>query len=104
MIIDSRIRINFISQFKAVDPTILLFSTRFSICFDLFFYIFQHFFPSFSISFWFFFCFLITVPPERPVIYEAKRREKAQKVEAYNEGSDVLLVCEVNGGKYFIQI
>lgn len=52
----------------------------------------------------FFFLFrfiLFTVPPDRPIIYEAKRREKAKNVEAYNEGSDVLLVCEVTGGKFF---
>lgn len=47
MIIDCRIRISFISLFKAIDPIILLFSTRFSICFDPFFCIFQHFFPFF---------------------------------------------------------
>lgn len=39
------------------------------------------------------------VPPERPIIYDANRREKAKNVEAYNEGSDVSLVCEVTGGK-----
>ncbi|XP_031624769.1 neural cell adhesion molecule 2 isoform X1 [Contarinia nasturtii] len=41
----------------------------------------------------------VIVPPDRPIIYEAKRREKAKNVEAYNEGSDVLLVCEVTGGR-----
>lgn len=46
--------------------------------------------------------FFLTVPPDRPIIYESKRREKAKNVEAYNEGSDVLLVCEVTGGKYCI--
>lgn len=45
------------------------------------------------------FVFYFLVPPERPIIYEATRREKAKTVEAYNEGSDVVLVCEVNGGK-----
>ncbi|KAJ6600714.1 Synaptogenesis protein syg-2, partial [Pseudolycoriella hygida] len=38
------------------------------------------------------------VPPERPIIYETNRREKAKNVEAYNEGSDVVLICEVAGG------
>lgn len=42
------------------------------------------------------------VPPDRPIIYEAKRREKAKNVEAYNEGTDVLLVCEVTGGKFIL--
>lgn len=40
------------------------------------------------------------MPPDEPIIYEAKRREKAKNVELYNEGSDILLVCEVTGGKY----
>lgn len=42
---------------------------------------------------------LFAVPPDRPIIYESKRKEKAKNVEAYNEGSDVLLICEVTGGK-----
>lgn len=42
---------------------------------------------------------LLAVPPDRPIIYESKRKEKAKNVEAYNEGSDVLLICEVTGGK-----
>lgn len=41
------------------------------------------------------------VPPDRPIIYETKHREKAKTVEAFNEGSDVSLICEVNGGKLF---
>lgn len=40
------------------------------------------------------------MPPDRPIIYETKRGEKAKNVEAYNEGSDVLLICEVTGGEY----
>lgn len=43
---------------------------------------------------------LFLVPPDRPIIYETKRREKAKNVEAYNEGSDVVLICEVSGGTY----
>lgn len=41
----------------------------------------------------------VSVPPQRPVIYEASKRDAAKIVEAYNEGSDVLLVCEVTGGE-----
>lgn len=44
--------------------------------------------------------FFIAVPPNRPIIFETKRAEKAKNVEAYNEGSDVLLTCEVTGGKF----
>lgn len=44
------------------------------------------------------------VPPDRPIIYEASRREKAKNVEAYNEGSDVLLFCEVTGGKFHLTL
>lgn len=46
------------------------------------------------------FLFIIPVPPERPVILEADRKERLSNVAAYNEGSDVILICEVNGGKY----
>ncbi|XP_055382348.1 protein turtle homolog A [Condylostylus longicornis] len=41
----------------------------------------------------------VIVPPERPIIFDAKRHEKAKTVEAYNEGSDVVLICEVHGGR-----
>nr|CAD7423126.1 unnamed protein product [Timema monikensis] len=37
------------------------------------------------------------VPPERPVIYDAKRRDMTKILEPYNEGSDVNLICEVKG-------
>lgn len=43
--------------------------------------------------------FLVTVPPEKPVIYDGKRRDRTTVSEAYNEGSDVNLICEVSGGK-----
>lgn len=42
---------------------------------------------------------MFTVPPERPVIFSMDKKEKTKNVEAYNEGSDVLLICEVKGGK-----
>lgn len=46
-------------------------------------------------------CFeFLAVPPDRPIIYETKRKERAKNVEAYNEGTDILLICEVTGGKY----
>ncbi|XP_046401611.1 B-cell receptor CD22-like [Ischnura elegans] len=41
----------------------------------------------------------VIVPPERPVIFDAKRRDRAKVLEPYNEGSDVNLICEVNGGQ-----
>lgn len=43
-------------------------------------------------------CFIL-VPPSRPTIYDAKRRDRTKLVEPYNEGSNVLLICEVEGGK-----
>lgn len=45
--------------------------------------------------------FFITVPPNRPVIYDGKRRDRTTLLEAYNEGSDVNLICEASGGKEF---
>ncbi|XP_055848284.1 hemicentin-2 [Episyrphus balteatus] len=41
----------------------------------------------------------VIVPPDRPVIFDTKRHERTNNVEAYNEGSDVILVCEVGGGR-----
>ncbi|XP_055902155.1 protein turtle homolog A-like [Eupeodes corollae] len=41
----------------------------------------------------------VIVPPERPIIFDTKRHERTNNVEAYNEGSDVILVCEVGGGR-----
>ncbi|XP_066995324.2 neural cell adhesion molecule 2 [Anabrus simplex] len=41
----------------------------------------------------------VIVPPERLVIYDAKRRDRTQLIEPYNEGNDVSLVCEVKGGR-----
>lgn len=38
-------------------------------------------------------------PPERPVILDARRGVKTKLIEAYNEGSDVTLICEVKGGE-----
>ncbi|XP_066589277.1 B-cell receptor CD22-like isoform X2 [Prorops nasuta] len=43
--------------------------------------------------------FTIIVPPAKPVIYDAKRRDMSQISAAYPEGSDLELVCEVHGGK-----
>ncbi|XP_065086587.1 hemicentin-1-like [Ochlerotatus camptorhynchus] len=43
--------------------------------------------------------FTVVVPPDRPVIYDARRREKTNTVEPYSEGSDIQLVCEVKGGR-----
>ncbi|XP_066589298.1 kin of IRRE-like protein 2 isoform X5 [Prorops nasuta] len=41
--------------------------------------------------------FTIIVPPAKPVIYDAKRRDMSQISAAYPEGSDLELVCEVHG-------
>lgn len=46
--------------------------------------------------------FPLSVPPDRPIIYDQSRGEKARNVEAYNEGTNVLLICEVSGGKFNI--
>lgn len=43
--------------------------------------------------------FLFTVPPAKPIIYDAKRRDMSKLLEAYPEGADLFLVCEVHGGK-----
>ncbi|XP_071650534.1 nephrin [Temnothorax longispinosus] len=39
------------------------------------------------------------VPPAKPIIYDAKRRDMSKLLEAYPEGADLFLVCEVHGGK-----
>lgn len=44
--------------------------------------------------------FTVIVPPEKPVIYDGRRREATTSVElSYNEGSDVSLICQVHGGR-----
>ncbi|XP_026318067.1 hemicentin-1 [Hyposmocoma kahamanoa] len=43
--------------------------------------------------------FTVIIPPSRPTIYDAKRRDRTKLVEPYNEGSNVLLICEVEGGR-----
>lgn len=47
--------------------------------------------------------FLFTVPPAKPIIYDAKRRDMSKLLEAYPEGADLFLVCEVHGGKCQLQ-
>lgn len=42
---------------------------------------------------------LFLVPPDRPVIYGPNRHDKASNVESFNEGTDIVLACEVTGGK-----
>lgn len=44
--------------------------------------------------------FYFAVPPERPNIYDTTKQAKLTTVEAYNEGSDIILACETAGGKY----
>ncbi|KAL9897612.1 sidestep IV transmembrane protein isoform 2-T23 [Glossina fuscipes fuscipes] len=41
----------------------------------------------------------VIVPPERPIVYKPNRHEKISNVETFNEGSDIVLVCEVSGGR-----
>ncbi|XP_063831610.1 hemicentin-1 [Ostrinia nubilalis] len=43
--------------------------------------------------------FSVIIPPNRPKIYDAKKKDKANLVEPYNEGSNVHLICEVEGGR-----
>uniref|UniRef100_A0A336M8W5 CSON013841 protein n=1 Tax=Culicoides sonorensis TaxID=179676 RepID=A0A336M8W5_CULSO len=43
--------------------------------------------------------FTVIIPPERPIIYDARRRDRTKLIEPYNEGSDVALICEVTGGR-----
>ncbi|XP_041969482.1 hemicentin-1-like [Aricia agestis] len=43
--------------------------------------------------------FSVIIPPNRPTIYDAKRRDRTKLVEPYNEGVDVVLICEVEGGR-----
>ncbi|KAK2575511.1 hypothetical protein KPH14_011232 [Odynerus spinipes] len=41
----------------------------------------------------------VIVPPAQPIIYDTKRRDMSKLLEAYPEGADLTLVCEVHGGK-----
>ncbi|XP_053613496.1 hemicentin-1 [Plodia interpunctella] len=43
--------------------------------------------------------FTVIIPPSRPTIYDSDRRDRTKLVEPYNEGSNVMLSCEVEGGK-----
>ncbi|XP_024935855.1 nephrin isoform X1 [Cephus cinctus] len=43
--------------------------------------------------------FTVIVPPSKPIIYDAKRRDMSKLLEAYAEGADLTLVCEVHGGR-----
>ncbi|XP_018322838.1 titin isoform X2 [Agrilus planipennis] len=43
--------------------------------------------------------FTVIIPPEKPIIYDEKRRDKTGLLDPYNEGSDVNLICEVSGGR-----
>lgn len=52
-------------------------------------------------SMWLYLFFILAVPPNRPTIFDAKRRDRTKLVEPYNEGSNVLLICEVEGGKFW---
>lgn len=47
----------------------------------------------------FIFKLFVAVPPDRPVIFDVKRRDRTKLLEPYNEGSDINLICEVSGGK-----
>uniref|UniRef100_A0A1I8NIL5 Ig-like domain-containing protein n=1 Tax=Musca domestica TaxID=7370 RepID=A0A1I8NIL5_MUSDO len=41
----------------------------------------------------------VIVPPEKPAIYKPIRHEKVSNVESFNEGNDIVLICEVSGGR-----
>lgn len=41
----------------------------------------------------------LSVLPERPVIFDSRYEEQVKLIEPFNEGSEVNLVCDVNGGK-----
>lgn len=43
-----------------------------------------------------------SVPPQKPVIYDARRGDRTKLIEPYSEGSDVTLICEVAGGMKII--
>ncbi|XP_031784621.1 uncharacterized protein LOC100120012 isoform X4 [Nasonia vitripennis] len=43
--------------------------------------------------------FTIIVPPLKPIIYDTKRRDMSKHLEAYPEGADLGLICEVHGGR-----
>ncbi|XP_055678044.1 hemicentin-1-like [Lutzomyia longipalpis] len=43
--------------------------------------------------------FTVIEPPDRPIIYDARRMDRTKLIEPYNEGSDVTLICEVSGGR-----
>lgn len=43
--------------------------------------------------------FLLSVPPKSLIIYDDKRRNVETHSEAYNEGTDVVFVCEASGGE-----
>ncbi|XP_053985490.1 nephrin-like [Hylaeus anthracinus] len=43
--------------------------------------------------------FTVIVPPAKPIIYDEKKRDMSKLLEAYPEGADLFLVCEVHGGK-----
>lgn len=43
--------------------------------------------------------FTVIVPPERPIIYDSRKHDPSKLIEPYSEGSNVALICEVNGGK-----
>ncbi|XP_012275792.1 hemicentin-1 [Orussus abietinus] len=43
--------------------------------------------------------FTVILPPSKPIIYDAKRRDMSKLVEAYPEGANLTLVCEVHGGR-----
>ncbi|XP_059613324.1 neural cell adhesion molecule 2 isoform X1 [Phlebotomus argentipes] len=43
--------------------------------------------------------FTVIEPPDRPIIYDARRMDRTKLIEPYSEGSDVTLICEVSGGR-----
>ncbi|KAJ1528326.1 hypothetical protein ONE63_006747 [Megalurothrips usitatus] len=41
----------------------------------------------------------VIVPPSRPVIFDSERKDHTKLLQPYNEGANVVLLCEVEGGR-----
>lgn len=56
------------------------------------------------IAIFYIFCYFdifFAVPPGRPRIYDGRNNNRSSVVAPYVEGSDVVLICEVDGGELF---
>ncbi|KAE8750741.1 hypothetical protein FOCC_FOCC002451, partial [Frankliniella occidentalis] len=41
----------------------------------------------------------VIVPPSKPVIFDSERKDTKNLIQPYNEGANVVLLCEVRGGR-----